>query len=101
MAITSEISAEQESLAIKVSGRFDFSLHEEFRASYSEVEAKGLKVVVDLAEVEYMDSSALGMLLLLREYVGEDQAKVRLINGAPEIMNILHVSNFDQLFKVE
>jgi len=57
--------------------------------------------VVDMAGVEYMDSSALGMLLLLREHVGEDRADVRLINGNSEIRNILQVSNFAELFKME
>ncbi|MDP6981078.1 MAG: STAS domain-containing protein [Myxococcota bacterium] len=64
-------------------------------------EFRGSKVVVDMQGIDYMDSSALGVMLLLREYVGEDDADVRLINGRPEIRNILQVSNFEQLFKIE
>ncbi|MCH7869356.1 MAG: STAS domain-containing protein [Myxococcales bacterium] len=101
MAVTSEGSKDDNSLTITVTGRFDFSVHEAFRKAYDGQVDTGAKVVVDMAGVEYMDSSALGMLLLLREHVGEDQADVRLINGNSEIQNILQVSNFGELFKME
>ncbi len=101
MAVTSESLDGKNELLIKVSGRFDFSLHEEFKAAYDGKVEDGDRVVVDMEGVDYMDSSALGMLLLLREYVGEDDADVRLINGRPEIRNILQVSNFEQLFLIE
>lgn len=101
MIVSSELAADGGRLDIRLSGRFDFSMHEEFKAAYDGKIESGDTVVVDLAGVEYMDSSALGMLLLLREYLGEEDADVRLINGSPEIRNILHVSNFEQLFKIE
>ncbi len=101
MAVTSDGSKEQNSLTIKVSGRFDFSMHEEFRNAYDGQVEPGAAVVVDMSGVDYMDSSALGMLLLLREHAGDDNSDVRLVNGSHEIRNILEVSNFGELFKVE
>lgn len=101
MAIRSEGSQEQNSLNIQISGRFDFSVHEDFRKAYEGQVNTGAKVVVDMGSVDYMDSSALGMLLLLREYVGEGKADIRLVNSSGEIRSILQVSNFDQLFKIE
>ncbi len=101
MGISVEASDGKNELTICVGGRFDFALHDEFRKSYEGVVEPGAKVVVDMKDVDYMDSSALGMLLLLREYVGEEKADIRLLNGSAEIRNILQVSNFDQLFKIE
>lgn len=101
MAVTSESGKNGNALTISVTGRFDFSVHEAFREAYDGKVESGATVVVDMAGVEYMDSSALGMLLLLREHVGEDRADVRLINGNSEIRNILQVSNFAELFKME
>ncbi len=101
MSISAEGSPSENSIEIKVTGRFDFSVHEDFRKAYEGQVKTGAKVVVDMGSVDYMDSSALGMLLLLREYVGEGKADVRLTNSSGEIRNILEVSNFDQLFKVE
>jgi len=54
-------------LALK--GRFDFTCHRGFKQAYEDAFAGGAtkEVVVDMGEVEYLDSSALGMLLLFRD----------------------------------
>ena len=39
MSITSQLSADGQTLVIAVSGRFDFSSHKDFRSSYENVEA--------------------------------------------------------------
>ena len=101
MAVTSEISSDSSQLTIKISGRFDFSSHQEFRKSYESVSQQNLAYVIDMASAEYLDSSALGMLLLMREHAGGDQANIRIVNCRPQIKNILKVANFAKLFKVE
>lgn len=85
---------------IEVTGRFDFSLHREFRQAYADTVDRGAEVIVDLKGVEYVDSSALGMLLLLREYMGDDSAKISLANPSGDVRSILEVSNFEKLFKI-
>jgi anti-anti-sigma factor len=47
-----------------------------------------------------MDSSALGMLLLLREHVDGVRERVRIINCNTEIRKILEIANFDKLFDI-
>ena len=47
-----------------------------------------------------MDSSALGMLLLLRDHAGGDNADIALMNISPDVRKILAISNFDKLFKI-
>jgi len=41
-----------------------------------------------------MDSSALGMLLLLRDFTDGENSKVNLTHCRAEIKNILEISNF-------
>ena len=53
-----------------------------------------------MKETTYLDSSALGMLLLLRDHAGGDQAEVEIVNCSPDVKKILTISNFDQLFKI-
>ena len=101
MAVSSESLNANKELVVRIVGRFDFSLHEDFKTAYEGKVQSGTRVVVDMAGGEYMDSSALGMWLLLRESVGEDDADVRLVGSRPEIRNILQVSNFDELFTIE
>jgi anti-anti-sigma factor len=54
-----------------------------------------------MAGTDYMDSSALGMLLLLRERVGNDKAEIAITHCNPEIRKIFKISNFDRLFKID
>lgn len=100
MTVTATLSAAGEELVIAVEGRFDFSAHQDFRRAYEEAPATPQRYYVDLAHATYLDSSALGMLLLLRDHAGGDAADIRIVNSNEEIHNILTLSNFDQLFKL-
>lgn len=91
-----------EDLTIAIKGRFDFAKHVDFRSAYETADhAKIKRFTVDLKDVIYIDSSALGMLLLLRDYAGGDAAQVRLINSCPDVKKILDISNFSKLFDMK
>jgi len=101
MAITSKVT-EDNSAILQISGRFDINDFENFSDISKNLINKGVKkYVVDLAETEYLDSSALGMLLLLRERVGGDVADITIVNASSEVKKILTISNFQRLFKLE
>ncbi|NUU35753.1 STAS domain-containing protein [Pseudomonas sp. C2B4] len=98
MSVVTEVSADGQKLTISVKGRFDFAKHQEFRESY---EHKDLaEVVIDLKEATYLDSSALGMLLLLRDHAGGDDSDIRVVNSSSDVRKILAISNFDKLFDI-
>jgi anti-anti-sigma factor len=54
--------------------------------------------VIDLGDVDSMDSSALGMLLLLREHAGGDRSEIRIVNANTALRGTLRVAGFDKLF---
>ncbi|MGR9114518.1 MAG: STAS domain-containing protein [Gammaproteobacteria bacterium] len=99
MAVQIKMNSEKNEMNIKVSGRFDFSVHQEFRKA-SELNTAVKAVIVDLQTTDYIDSSALGMLLILRDKVSNDRNSIRIINAKPEVKKILQIANFDQLFTV-
>jgi anti-anti-sigma factor len=99
MSVTSNRSPDEQQLTIKIKGRFDFSTHQDFRGAY-EKETKAKRYVVDLKETNYLDSSALGMLLLLRDHAGGERADVRLENCSADVVKILAISNFSKLFHI-
>lgn len=98
MSVNSMMSSDGRSMTIRVTGRFDFSKHSEFRSAY-EGERPG-QYVVDMHRVEYMDSSALGMLLMLREHAGGDSADIRIENCAQDVKAILKIASFEKLFHI-
>lgn len=87
---------------LKLSGRFDFNAHREFRSAYEPVmvdmEVKSLNI--DLAAVEYLDSSALGMLLMLRDKASAANKTLALANVRGAVKQVLEIANFGKLFKI-
>ena len=100
MPIASQLSKDGRELTIRVSGRFDFSVHQEFREAYESLAEQPERFRVDMREASYLDSSALGMLLLLRDHAGGDHADVQIVNCNADVRKILTISNFQQLFSI-
>ena len=100
MSVESDVSLDGKKLTIVVKGRFDFGSHQIFREAYERFYKVPDVYVVDLKETTYMDSSALGMLLLLRDHAGGDDAEVQVINISSDVRKILAISNFDKLFDI-
>ena len=100
MTLTVHASQDNNEIQIRIDGRFDFSVHREFRDAYKGDGRSYQRYVVDLSQTEYMDSSALGMLLLLREHAGGDSARVIIRNPTDGIRKILGIANFDKLFEL-
>lgn len=102
MSITSNMSSDGTAITLKIEGRFDSNLLEEFRRSYEDKSTpKTSRYVVDLQRTEHLDSSALGMLLVLRDYAGGDRANIVIANCSPEVKKIFSISSFEKLFRVE
>lgn len=101
MGITARASEDGSELCISIDGRFDFSSHQQFCKAYEEVESKPDQYVVDMQATTYLDSSALGMLLLLRDFAGGDHAQIRISNCNEDVRKILTISNFEQLFEIQ
>ncbi|GAA6130710.1 MULTISPECIES: STAS domain-containing protein [Halopseudomonas] len=101
MSIQATLSADSQVLTISVKGRFDFGAHQDFRNAYERSGLTPQRYVVDLHETDYIDSSALGMLLLLRDHAGGDSAQVSIVHCNPDVRKVLSISNFEQLFSIK
>lgn len=91
-----------ETAVIRLTGRFDFSGHREFRHCYEAAlgEPSVRRIDVDLQAVDYLDSSALGMLLLLKEQADARALPVTLLNCGGPVREILDVANFNVMFPI-
>ena len=86
-------------IIIEIQGTFDHLLHHDFRAAYRN-EDVGFSYVINLHKTEYMNSSALGMLLLLREHLGSDKANISITGCRKNVLKILSIAGFDRLFVI-
>ncbi len=97
MSIDTKFS-DNDNVTIKISGRFDFSQHHDFRTAIEKAPDNVKSFVVDLGGTEYVDSSALGMLLVLRDKVENRKDRVKIVNAIPTVKKVLEIANFDKLF---
>lgn len=100
MAINACLSPNGEELTINVQGRFDFSSLQVFRNAYENQECHPKSYIIDLKESDYLDSSALGMLLALRDHAGGDNSDIKIINCTPDVKKIFVITKLDELFTV-
>lgn len=102
MALDIRVKNKGGKLRLALRGRFDFHSNGDFRRVYEgELESNGRGgIEVDLGGVDYMDSSALGMLLLLKERANTVSREIILVNCHGTVRQILDVVNFNKMFKI-
>jgi len=101
MPVSALQSPDGATLTIRISERFDFNVHAQLRAAYRGEGKRYAGYVVDLKETTYMDSSALGMLLQIKEYAGGGAQSIRIKNAGAGIKDILRIANFEKLMTIE
>lgn len=100
MEIHSSVTPDNQELTLTLMGKFDYTCQQSFQTAYESVIPKPSSFVVNALEVPSIDSSALGMLLLLRNYAGGDDSKVSIIKTQADVFKLLHTCNFDELFEI-
>lgn len=87
---------------IRIEGRFDFAAHRDFReaikAAFANERAKDIEI--DLAAAGYIDSSALGMLLLSLENAKTAGKSLALVRPTGAVKQVLEIANFQRLFVI-
>ena len=71
-----------------------------FRQAYAQVGNQTNKVIIDLRDTDYMDSSALGMLLNMKKTIGDQVSTFEITNCQPQLKKILQISHFDKKFDI-
>ena len=62
------------------------------------IDDKKLKVVIDLKEVEWMNSSGLGILIDAVTVLKNNNGALRLVNVSDRIVNLLKITKLDTVF---
>lgn len=82
---------------ITVKGQFSFHDHRVFRDTLARIRASEAEAVeLDFSETTYMDSAALGMLLLLKDICQHGRKAIVLSNAEGQILKVLRLSRFDE-----
>ena len=101
MSISSKSINNGKECVISISDKFVFRLYREFRQAYTNCDPTTKLITIDLKNTSYIDSSALGMMLLLKKYARENNLQVKMVNVARPILRAFEIVHLDKEFDIE
>ena len=82
-----------------MSGQFTFNHNQKFKQLLPLLDTLQVRAItINLRGVEFIDSSGLGMLLLLRDECVKRDLGITLQQAQGQVEKILTISKFDQIF---
>jgi len=88
-------------VTIQVDQQFDYAVHTAFRDAYRNHTIPKTAFVVDLSKTQFMDSSALGMILLLREHANTHEGSVVITQPTDSVYKVLEIAQFQKLIDIQ
>ena len=84
-----------------IDGDIDINSSPEMREAFEDIaNAKTMKIVVNLSNVSYVDSSGLATLVEMLKKTRSYDAKLRLANLAPKVKSLFEITKLEQLFDI-
>jgi HptB-dependent secretion and biofilm anti anti-sigma factor len=91
-----------DTILISMQGSFTFKDHQVFRAVLDALTASDANQrVLDLSQVDFLDSAALRMLLIADDEATKACRKLKLRNPSSQIMRLFELSAMDAVFQIE
>jgi anti-anti-sigma factor len=95
--VQSTIQKDDDGISLLLEDRFTFNDHEAFRQVMdSVVKAAPSRLTIDLSKAVYLDSAAVGMLLMLRERL--DRISIVLKGGNQTVKELIRIAKLGTLF---
>ena len=96
-----ETKEEGSTLTYRLTGAFTFAENQRFRLLLKEAGTSPARhIKVDFSQVDFIDSAALGMLLLLRDMSQQKGKTIELSGASGQIRKMFDLSKFESLFKL-
>ena len=88
---------------IRLPNRFDFSHHKLFSQNSDDafLRAEVKAIEIDFSQVQYLDSSALGMLVLLAKKASAQSVAVSIRGAQGTALDILMMANLNKLYAIK
>ncbi|MBF0163786.1 MAG: STAS domain-containing protein [Magnetococcales bacterium] len=86
-------------ILVSLPEEFSYRIYQEFRGVYLD-RPVGVRYDIDFSQVVSMDSSALGMLLLMHEHCKSHRCRIRLLHCNSRVAGILSYSSVGSLFEL-
>lgn len=86
---------------VRLSGRIDAAAVPTVQKAVREAAASGaLYIVIDMADVTFISSSGLRVLLLMVRELRRQGGDIRLCAARPQVAEVFHLTGFDRIFEL-
>ena len=96
-----ERSVFQGAVVVKIEGRFEFGTRHDYKRLIGQIVQEGhRRLVVDLEGVTFLDSSALGLLLLTHQNFKLKKGTVSLVKPTGYVRQVIELANLPRVIPV-
>ena len=85
---------------VHLDGRFDFGSRKQFKETVDTLVPEGKTVVLDLEKVTFVDSSALGLLVICHQNLKNKKIPFYLVNPQTYVKQVLDLANIGKMIPI-
>ena len=85
---------------VHMEGRFDFGTRKTFKEAMDQAIKEGMPVVLDLGQVTFVDSSALGLLVISHQNLKNKKIPFSLVNPQTYVQQLLDLANVAKMIPI-
>lgn len=95
------IDKKDDYLILNLAGDLDVYSEEEFRDFIEdELKDKNSDLVIDIKDLDYLDSTGLGMFMKIYKVYEENGQKVKIINPKENILKLFKITDLTDIFEM-
>lgn len=87
---------------VEIKGDLDIYAEDEFR-DFIELELENIDkdLVIDIKDLDYLDSTGLGLFMKIYKKVNEEGKSVKIINPKENILKLFKITDLTEVFNME
>jgi anti-anti-sigma factor len=85
---------------VHLDGRFDFGARKDFKDAVEQATQGGAPIVLDLGKVTFVDSSALGLLVICHQNLKSKNIPFYLVNPQTYVKQVLDLANIGKMISL-
>ena len=98
----SKIYDKEKFLLVEVKGDLDIYAEDEFNSFIErEIEGKDRDILIDIKDLDYLDSTGLGLFMKIYKMAKEKDRSVSIINPKENILKLFKITDLTDVFNME
>lgn len=88
-------------VSLETDNKLNAAISQKFKIEMAKlIDSPSMKIVIDLAGVDYIDSSGFGSLLSVLRAAKSNSAQLKLCNIAPDVMELVRLLQLQTVFDI-